>query len=354
MKRIPCAVAGATGIVGQTFLKLLEGHPLFEPVALCASGKREGKALGTALPFRAHRLPESFLALRLDRLDAGLLRSRGARIVFSALPSAVAGSFESEARSAGLAVFSNTSAHRMDPSVPLMIPEINADHIALLEEQTGGKRKEGFIVTNANCTSTGLCLALAPIRDCGIRKLVVATYQALSGAGYPGPAALEMSGNCIPFIPGEEEKVQTETKKIFGRRKGGDLLLPDWEIFAHCVRVPTPVGHLLSVHAELEEPVDPDTLRALYADFSPDRRLMKLPTAVRQPVLLAREEAGPQPRCDAHAGDSPRSGGMAVTVGRLGVRGNVVRFFTLSNNLVRGAAGGSILNAELLYREGWL
>ena len=354
MKKRRCAVVGATGIVGQTFLRLLHDHPYFTVAAICASETRIGEKLGQSIPFLQESLPSEILNMSLSGMCIDGLKQEGISIVFSALPADIAKPFESAAAEAGLGVFSNASAHRMDKSVPILIPEVNSEHLALIKTQSWNGSSGGFIVTNANCTTTGLCVALAPISDLGIEELIVSSYQALSGAGYPGHAALEMSANCIPHIPKEEEKVRIETKKIFGTFARDGIKPSNWAVFPHCVRVSTPVGHLISVHAKIAKRADVKTIAERFRKFKPPNRISQLPSSPYQAVLLRDEPDRPQPRLDSAAGEPERARGMAVSVGRLSVSGKIIRFVALSHNLIRGAAGGSILNAELLYREGWL
>ncbi len=349
MSKIKSAVLGATGIVGQHFLKLLVDHPYFELTAIGASDVRVGQRLREIKPLIAEGLPSAFADMVFDPISVDLLVTKGVEIVFSALPADIATGIEKEAAEKGLKVFSNASSHRMNPQVPILIPEINHQHLRMAHVQQ--ERTKGFIITNANCTTTGLALALTPLLPLGIKKLIVASYQAISGAGYPGVAALDIAGNVIPFIQGEENKVRQECAKICGQLEGSKIIPTDWEIHAHCFRVPTIVGHLISVHVEVEQEVDyPDVVERFKGYVSPEP-VIGLPTAPVQPVILNLEPTRPQPRIDVDAGEPVRAKGMTATVGRLEVEKRVIRFATLSNNLVRGAAGGSVLNAELAYRE---
>ena len=354
MKKIRCAIAGATGIVGQNFIRLLHNHPNFELASICAGDARIGQEFGKTIPFVQTPLPTDILRMPLDAMDIETLRKREIAVVFSALPADIANSFEIQAANAGLAVFSNASAHRMDADVPILIPEINADHLQLVELQKKRFTNGGFIVTNANCTTTGLVLALAPLLDLDLYEIVIASYQALSGAGYPGYSAMEMSANCIPYIAGEEKKVEIEVEKIFGKIYKNTIQPVDWNIAAHCVRVPTIVGHLISVHAIGERELPHSAIEYRFQNFKPGKSVLGLPTAPVQPILLLNEPDRPQPRLDVNAGEPARARGMAISVGRLTVLGPIIRFITLSHNLIRGAAGGSILNAELALREGLL
>ncbi len=351
-KKIRVAVLGATGTVGQYFLRLLWDHPSFEVVAVCASDARIGQSLGEIRPLADGGIPEAFHPLTFSPLSVDALKQEGVEVAFSALPTEIASGIEMKCAEAGIHVFSNASAYRQAVDVPILIPEVNASHIALAGVQL--KKHRGFIITNANCTTTGLSLALLPLVKYGIRKLIVASYQAISGAGYPGVPAMDITANLIPHIEGEEAKVRRECVKIFGQMKTEFIQPEDWQVFAHCVRVPTLVGHLLSVHVELEQKVEKTKVESSYANFITPSATRGLPTAPLRPVILTHNILRPQPRLDIYAGEPARAAGMAVVVGKLEVEGSVVRFITLSNNLIRGAAGGSVLNAELALAQGWL
>lgn len=352
MAKIKTAVLGATGIVGQHFLKLLVDHPYFDLAAICASDARAGLSLKEVKPLIPDGIPPVFADMVFDPLNLDLLAQKGVEIVFSALPADIATNLEKEAATKGIKVFSNAGSYRMDAQVPILIPELNYQHLQLVKAQQ--KETRGFIVTNANCTTTGLVVALAPLVPFGIKRLIVASYQAISGAGYPGQAGLDVLGNVIPFISGEEPKVRKECAKIMGKLNGSAIEPTDWEIHAHCFRVPTVVGHLVSVHVEVSQDVEYQDVVQRFCTFLPPKQVAGLPTAPLRPILLNMESTRPQPRLDVDAGEPVRAKGMAVTVGRLETSGKIVRFAALSNNLVRGAAGGSVLNAELAYRENLL
>lgn len=347
MQKVKCAVLGATGVVGQHFLKLLTGHPYFELAAVSASDARTGKKLQEMKEHIPGGIPAEFKDIVFDPIDdVDLLVSKGVQIVFSALPADVAGTLEKEAATQGIHVFSNASSYRMDKSVPILIPEVNYKHLDLVKEQ----KTKGFIVTNANCTTTGLTMALLPIIPMGIKRLIVASYQAISGAGYPGLSAMDISGNVIPYIHNEEPKLLSECKKICGTLENGAIQPTDWDVHAHCIRVPTIVGHLISVHAEMEQDVDQESVMQSMLKYRTPEPLAGLPTAPERPVLYNADNVRPQPRYDINAGTPERALGMAVVNGRLQVQGNVIRFVTLSNNLVRGAAGGSGVDLQA-YRQ---
>jgi len=347
MKRIPCAVLGASGVVGQHFMRMLVDHPYFELKVICAGDARVGSKLKTAKEQVDGGIPSAFESLEFDAIDVDLLVKKGIKIAFSALPTDVAKGIEKKAAKAGICIFSNAGANRMEPDVPILIPEINAPHIDLVKQQN----TPGFIITNANCTTTGLTMALLPFLNLDIQKLVVASYQAISGAGYPGLSAMDINANVIPFIKNEEPKLVRESRKICGAFTGQSIESTTWHVFGHCIRVPTIIGHLISVHMELGSKTSFNQIKDAILTYEPPAEVRGLPTAPIQPVIYAEEPDRPQPRYDILLGEPKRAEGMAVVIGRIEVRDNIVRFISLSNNLVRGAAGGSVLNAELAYKK---
>lgn len=354
MTRIPVAVLGATGTVGQRFVGLLQDHPTFEIVALCSSERKVGGRLGDFWRLEEVPLDPDIGSMELLPVDPRALVRAGARAAFSALPSDVAADVEAESARAGVAIFSNASAHRMDPHVPLLVPEVNPDHVALVERQKT-YADGGFLATNPNCSITGLALALKPLVDAfDIAQVHVATYQALSGAGYPGVPSLDIVANAVPFIEGEEEKMRREAKKILGTRSRDGVVPSPIDVWANCVRVPVREGHLEAVSIPLGEDVAPEDVAKALASFRGEPQRRKLPTAPRAPILVRPEGNRPQPLLDANAGEPPRARGMAATVGRIRVAEGVLRFFVLSHNTIRGGAGGSVLNAELAQRRGYL
>jgi aspartate-semialdehyde dehydrogenase len=338
-------VLGATGMVGQQFVSRLARHPWFEVSWLAASERSEGKTYAAAAPWRlSSPMPERQRDMNVDACVPG----RGPKIVFSALDAAAADTLEREFAAAGHVVLSNARSFRMDPLVPLLIPEVNADHLCILKEQRQQKGWAGAIVTNPNCSTIVLATALAPLRQFSLRAVVVSTMQAVSGAGYPGVPSLDILGNVIPFIGGEEEKVESETLKILGADGGRQ---PHQAIVsAHTNRVPVIDGHTMTVSVDLQEDPDLDDVLEAFESFGGRPQELNLPTAPRPAIVLMREPNRPQPRLDADLGD-----GMAVSVGRVRkcpVLSN--KFVALGHNTVRGAAGASILNAELMKAEGLL
>lgn len=344
-RQIEVGVLGATGVVGQQFVSRLSRHPWFNVTWLAASERSEGRPYAQAAPWRlAAPMPERAASLTVDACIPG----RGPKVVFSALDASVAGDVEAAFAAAGHIVMSNARNFRMDPLVPLLIPEINAEHLVLLPEQRAARRWSGAIVTNPNCSTVVLAMALAPLRIFDIRAVVVTTMQAVSGAGYPGVASLDILGNVVPFIGGEEDKLETETRKILGADGGRAPL--EAVISAHTNRVPVIDGHTMTVSVDLAGKPNVHDVKAALAEFRGRPQELKLPTAPARPVVVKDEDNRPQPRLDADLGD-----GMTVSVGRVRVCPVFThKFVALGHNTVRGAAGAAILNAELMAAEGLL
>ena len=348
--RLPCAILGASGYIGQHFARLLADHPWFEPPALVATERSHGRTLADVWQLEEPP-PEPLAGARLVTHTASSLGRSGVRVAFSALPSGTAGALESELVRRGVSVFSNAADHRMDPRVPLLVPEVNAAHLGLIRPR--GVRR-AFLVTNPNCSATGLALALAPLREpLAPRRVHVATYQSLSGAGYPGVPSLSITDNVVPFIRDEEEKIREETDRMFGRRRGRGVTPSRLPVLAHCVRVQTREGHLEAVTVEAGRRPSLREVETAWRSFDPLRRL-SLPTAPHPPIELRREDDRPQPLRDRWAGHPQRARGMAAVVGRVRWTPPYLRFFVLSHNAVRGGAGASVLNAELAYSRGLL
>jgi aspartate-semialdehyde dehydrogenase len=342
-RSIDVGVLGATGVVGQHFVSRLSRHPWFSPVWLAASERSEGKAYRDAAPWRlAAPMPEAAAARTVHACVPG----SAPKILFSGLDASVAGEVEGAFAAAGHIVVSNARNYRMDPLVPLLIPEVNADHLAVLEEQRRVKGWPGLIVTNPNCSTIVLASALAPLRQFGLTRVVVSTMQAVSGAGYPGVPSLDILGNVVPFIGGEEEKMQSEAQKILGT-DGGRTPHPV-VISAHTNRVPVLDGHTMTVSVEFRERVAPEAVADAMRRFAGRPQELQLPSAPVPAIEVMREPNRPQPRLDADRGD-----GMTVTVGRIRECPVFhVKFVALAHNVVRGAAGAAILNAELMVAEG--
>ncbi len=350
MKKIKTAILGCTGLVGQQFARLLDGHPYFELACLTASSRSAGKFYGDTLS----ELPATWVGAgtRSEMIRSTTpedIITSGARVVFSALPAACADGLETELRRQGMFVFSNASSHRMDPDVPLLIPEVNPDHLALAERQL--EKFPGFIVTNSNCSVAGLALALKPLTVFPLRAVTVTTFQAISGGGRRGVASWDILGNVIPFISQEEGKVEREAKKLLGTLAADGVRDLDAEIFPSCSRVPVKDGHLQSVSVEFAAPVSGVEIARAMAAFRTETQRLALPTAPQRPIIVHDGFDRPQPALDVNAGEPARAAGMAVTVGRLRIRGRRCDFFLLVHNTVRGAAGGSVLNAELAFAK---
>ncbi|MCI4360914.1 MAG: aspartate-semialdehyde dehydrogenase [Thermoplasmata archaeon] len=346
--RVPSAVLGASGYIGQHFVRMLADHPEFELRHLAVGDRSVGRRLGEGWQIN-DAPPAEFAERVLVRTTPRQLERQGVRAVFSGLPSGLAGAMETECARRGIAVFSNAADHRMDAHVPLMIPEVNASHLALLARRPRGTAP---IITNANCSTTGLVLGLAPVMPLLRPRVIhVATYQALSGAGYPGVPSLSVTDNVIPYISKEEEKMIEETRRIFGQVRGGVVRDAAVTVLPHCARVAVRDGHLEAITIEAARR---PTLRELLAAWSSFDPLAKenLPTAPHPPVVTRSESDRPQPLRDRWDGSSARSRGMQATVGRLRWEPPFLRLFLLSHNAVRGGAGGSVLNAELALRRG--
>jgi aspartate-semialdehyde dehydrogenase len=343
--RIPCAILGASGYIGQHFARLLADHPRFAPPTLAGSERTEGRALR-----EIWQLPEEPPAALADErcrvLSPAQLAREGVRLVFGALPSGAAGGIESECVRRGIHVFSNAADHRLERGVPLLVPEVNAPHLDVL---TNGQRSRRpvLLVTNPNCTTTGLVLALSPVWTLlNPREIHVTTYQALSGAGYPGVPSLNITDNVVPYIRDEEEKVAEEARWILGRVRGRAVEPLEVPFLAQCARVAVRDGHLEAVTVVARRRPSRAQLENAWVRFDPLSSL-ELPTAPHPPVELRGEVDRPQPLRDRWAGRPTRAQGMAATVGRVRWDPPYLRFFVLSHNAVRGGAGGSVLNAEL-------
>jgi aspartate-semialdehyde dehydrogenase len=345
-EKVPVTVLGATGAVGQRFVSLLAQHPWFELVGLAASERSAGQRYGEVCRWTLDApMPAGVRDMPVRPIDTNL----PGRILFSALPGELAGPVEEEMARAGYIVCSNASAHRMDPDVPLVIPEVNPDHIGLLTVQRRRRGWKGCIATNPNCTTTIMVMALAPLaRRFGLRRVHAVSLQALSGAGYPGVPSLDIVDNALPYIGGEEDKVQSEPLKLLGTLEGDAVRPAAFVVSAQCNRVPVLEGHMVCVSLELERDASMEEIRQAWESFRGEPQELGLPSAPAQPIIYRPEPDRPQPRRDRDAG-----AGMAVTVGRLQncpVLGK--KFVVLGHNTVRGAAGGSLVLAELLVAKG--
>jgi aspartate-semialdehyde dehydrogenase len=345
MPTIEVAVLGATGKVGEEYLKMLKHHPWFRVVEVTGNSKI-GAKLGEVVP----NLPSSMSSIEVKESDPSKIESN---LVFSPLPTSVAKEVESNFAKAGFGVVTDASPHRMDEDVPLMIPEVNPDHLRLLPQSQLGKRgrrnEKGFIVATPNCTTIGLAMTLKPLHDTfGVKKVVMTSFQALSGAGYPGVPSLDIQDNVIPFIEGEEEKVANEANKLLGTLSEDEKKIKpsSIEIYCSCNRVAVIDGHLESVYLESSEKIlDPEKV---FGTFKGEPQELKLPSAPQKPILVTREKNRPQPRLDRMAGE-----GMSTVVGRIrhGENSRTLQYHLLTHNTIRGAAGGALLTAELLCKQ---
>lgn len=350
MSKIKVGVLGATGAVGQRFAQLLTNHPYFELTVLAASERSAGKTYREATNWiLTQPMPDHLATMVVQEMSTDL----NCELVFSALPTASAREWETKYAAAGYGVFSNAGAHRMDNDVPLLIPEVNPEHLDLLQTQQSAQGFErGFVVTNPNCTSIPMTMALAPLHtQFGVEAVIATSMQAVSGAGYPGVPSLDIIDNILPFVAESEEvKMGKEPNKMLGVSNGQAVEMAGIKISAHCNRVPVSDGHLVTVSASFKnKPTLGDILEA-WQSWQPLPQQLNLPSAPQPPLVVRAEDNRPQPRLDRDAGR-----GMATTVGRLRPCDVLdVRFVSLAHNTVRGAAGGSVLNAELMYAQGQL
>ena len=347
-RKIPIGILGATGVVGQRFIQMLEHHPWFEVAWLAASDRSEGKVYSEAARWRLKTpIPPAVAAMQVSPATP----EGSPKIIFAALDASIAAELEPRFADAGCAVVSNSSALRMQQDVPLVIPEVNASHIKLIDVQAWRKKSGGYVVTNPNCSAIGLVLALAPLHQkFGLETVMAVTMQAVSGAGYPGVASLDILGNVIPFIRNEEEKMEEETKKLLGELSGSKIIPGDFAMSAQCNRVAVEDGHTESVSIRLKTKAKPHEIIAAWNNYRAEPQELKLPSAPQRPVVYLEAADRPQPRFDVDMG-----AGMTTAVGRLRPCGVLDwKFTVLSHNTIRGAAGAAVLNAELLKAKGYL
>jgi aspartate-semialdehyde dehydrogenase len=350
--KMKVGLLGATGVVGQRYVKMLKGHPFFELTTLmgkASAGRTYEDAVKWLLP---EPIPNEVARLRVR--EASPKAAAGCELIFSALPSEAASQLEPLFAGAGRAVVSEVSAHRMQPDVPLIVPEVNGHHLRLLEKQRKARKWSRGLVTTPNCTVTGLAMVLKALVDAfPVKKAVVTTMQAVSGAGYPGVSSLLILDNVIPYIKDEEEKVERESKKILGTLKNGSIAPFGLPMAVSCNRVATLDGHLETLYCEFEDPVEPKQVEKKLMNFKGEPQRLRLPTAPDAPIVLRAEKDRPQPRLDRNAGSVP---GMSVVVGRVrkGVDPFSIQLTLLSHNTIRGAAGNAILTAELMRAKGYL
>ena len=345
---IPVAILGATGAVGQTFIRLLRDHPWFHVAEVAASDRSAGKRYADAAHWLEESMPDAVAELRVLACNPEQISSP---IVFSALDSKVAGDIETLFADAGRFVCSNAKNHRMLPDVPLLIPEINAPHLSVIAAQRARTGWKGAIVTNANCAATIAAMALAPIHEsAGITSLFISTMQAVSGAGYPGVASLDILGNVIPYISDEEPKIEAELGKLLGEVRGPAIISAGFRVSAHANRVPVENGHTVCMSVGLRNTDTPERVAEMIAEWTGCAEAAALPSHPARPVVVNPAPDRPQPRRDVALG-----GGMTVSVGR--IRNDElldIRLVAMGSNTIRGAAGGAIMNAELLVTQGYI
>jgi aspartate-semialdehyde dehydrogenase len=346
-ERIPVGVLGATGMVGQEFVSFLQNHPWFDLVWLGASDRSAGKPYHEATSWRLGGETPAYVR---DIVVSECKPGSAPKLVFSATDASVATEIEQAFARAGHTVVSNSRNHRMDQDVPLLIPEVNPEHLAVLREQKKNRGWSGQIVTNPNCSTVVLVMSLAPLKKFGIRRVMVTTMQAISGAGYPGAASMDITANVIPYIGGEEEKMEQETQKLLGSCDGLSIHPLQAKVSASCNRVPVVDGHTMAVSVEFEKKPAPEDVLAALRSFRGVPQHKNLPSAPPCPVIYMHQSDRPQPRRDVE-----RENGMSVFVGRLRECPALdYKFIALGHNTVRGAAGAAVLNAELMQAEGLL
>lgn len=341
-KPIRAGILGATGAVGQRFIEALDNHPWFEITSLAASERSAGKTYDNAANWRLDiPLPQSVAEMDVVSVDPTKV---DADVVFSALPSENAMTVEAEFAKAGFAVASNAAAYRMEEDVPLVIPEVNSDHLGMIEVQQDNRGWDGYIITNPNCSTIMMVMSLKPLMQFGLDNVTVATMQAISGAGYDGVSSMAILDNIVPYIGGEEEKMEIEPQKLLGEFDGAQFVDADLTVSAACHRVPVMDGHTEAIWANMSDDPTPEDVRNAFLNFNPD--LGGLPTEPEEALIVHDQPDRPQPRLDRNLGE-----GMSVSVGRIR---EGIRYVAMGHNTVRGAAGASVLNAELLHKMGKL
>ncbi|MBI9044281.1 MAG: aspartate-semialdehyde dehydrogenase [Anaerolineaceae bacterium] len=352
MSKIPITILGATGMVGQRFVQLLHDHPTFEITALAASPRKEGKSYREACHWVLDEdMPEVYRDMILSPIQPEPESGGASQIVFSALPADIAREKEPLFAEAGYLVCSNASAFRMEPDVPLIIPEVNAHHLSLIDRQRAQRGWKGCIVTSPNCTTTTIVMALKPLDEAfGIKKLFVATLQAVSGSGYPGLSYQDIHSNVIPFIDGEEEKIESETRILLGDIVSGERIPKEVLISAQVNRVPVVDGHMVNLSIGFEKKPSIEEAKSVLCAYKGSEVVQQLPGAPAHPVVVREEKDRPQPRRDRNTAD-----GMVASVGRIRECPLLdLRLVAVTHNAIRGAAGGAILNAELLAAQGYI
>jgi len=349
MKKIKTALLGATGLVGQQFINVLTDHPFFSISVLIASEKNAGKSYKDAVLWKTgNHIPKSIGSKKIERFSIPLLKKNKIRIIFSALPSSVSKKYEKKLRDEGFYIFSNTASFRMVNDVPILVSEVNPDHLKLVNAQK--KKYGGFIVTNPNCSTTGIVTVLKPLIEFGLRSVYISTYQSISGGGLNGVSSIDISNNVIPLIKDEEGKIEMESKKILSNINKNLLQAPSFKIISNCCRVPTLYSHLISMIINLNKDIPKDELIEHLKKFSNIPESMELPSAQKKPLLIMSQKDRPQPALDFQV-PFDKETGMVIKLGRLEKIGKTLKLFILFNNTIRGAAGTSVLNAELALKK---
>lgn len=350
MKRIKTAILGATGFVGQQFINILNKHPYFTLDAVIASKKNEGKYYKDTVKWRTtNEIPEYAKDMKLESFSISLLKARGIKIVFSALPAEIANEYEKTLRESGFYVFSNSSSYRMDSDVPILIPEVNPEHIDLVNYQI--RKYGGFIITNSNCSTTGIVSILKPLEELGLESVYISTYQSLSGGGLNGVSSLDSANNVIPFINKEEQKIIAESQKILGDFKTDNIKESHFNMVVNVARVPTLYSHLISLMINLKKNIKVEDIKKRLSSFSNIPKQFNLPSAPKQYIEICNENNRPQPALDFPV-PFDKDNGMVIKAGRIEKSGKTIKLYILFNNTVRGAAGTSILNAEYAFDKG--
>ncbi|MCL5954629.1 MAG: aspartate-semialdehyde dehydrogenase [Candidatus Thermoplasmatota archaeon] len=348
MSRKRVAIIGASGLVGQRFCQLLSNHPFFEEPDLFAWERSDNRKLEEILRVPSNTISDSLLEKHITLMDAGRINSGKYDAIFSAIPSSKDNNIELELLKSGNRIFTNSSTNRMLDTVPIVVPEINSEHMEMFRDQ------KGYIIANGNCSTIGLAIPLKPLLPLEPEHIEVTTMQALSGAGYPGVPSLDAVSNMVPFIESEEEKIQRELPKVLGALNGNKITPRNIDMGVTCTRIPVREGHTESISVRFSRNIENEDISGLLSEFRAYPQANRLPSAPSQPIIVSGSEYRPQPELDLWNGTPERARGMAVTVGRIRKTGKYLRFVTLSHNTVRGAAGASVLNAEIAHSRGLL
>lgn len=350
MNKIKIAILGATGLVGQQFINILSEHPFFSIETLITSERNTGKQYKEAVSWKAGRaIPESIATKKIDKFSISELKNKGVNIIFSALPATVSLNYEKELREEGFFVFSNSSSYRMHKDVPIIVPDVNPEHLNLIKLQR--KKYGGFIITNPNCSTSGIVTILKPLSEFGLDSVYISTYQSISGGGLNGVSSIDILNNIFPYIKDEEQKIEIESRKILGNIEKETINEPEFKIVSNCCRVPILYSHFISMMINLKQDIPLKTIKEKLSAFSNLPKELELPTAPENSIEIFEEPERPQPALDFPI-PFDKKNGMVVKVGRVEKVGKTLKLFILFNNTVKGAAGASVLNAELAVKSG--